>query len=103
MTVVVSLTSVFVSQPPLSKPPPRGPTFVPPKMPVSRRMKVDLPQPESAATPMRTTPPSAAMVISDRALARTFVDFRAVRVGTRAWAARARARMIFAMLLACGG
>ena len=51
---------------------------------------------------MRTTPPSAAMVISDRALARTFVDFRAVRVGTRAWAARARARMIFAMLFACG-
>ena len=57
MTVVVSDTSVFVSHEPASKPPPRGPTFVPPKMPVRRRMKVDLPQPESAETPMRTTSP----------------------------------------------
>jgi hypothetical protein len=52
MTVVRSETRVFVSHPPFSKPPPRGPTTSPPKMEVRRRMKVDFPQPESAATPM---------------------------------------------------
>lgn len=48
-------TREFVSQPPLSNPPPSGPTVSPPKMDVSRRMNVDFPQPESAATPITTT------------------------------------------------
>src|SRR3569832_1793949 len=52
MTVVRSETRVFVSQPPLPNPPPRGPTTSPPKMLVRRRMKVDFPHPESAATPI---------------------------------------------------
>lgn len=52
MTVVRSETRVLVSHPPLPNPPPRGPTTSPPKMEVRRRMKVDFPQPESAATPI---------------------------------------------------
>ena len=48
MTVVMSEISVFVSRPMSSS------LDSPPKMEVRRRMKVDLPQPESAATPMIT-------------------------------------------------
>ena len=62
--MVKSETRVLVSHPPLPKPPPSGPTTSPPKMLVSRRMKVDFPQPESAATPMTTgtCPFSSAML-----------------------------------------
>merc|ERR1719353_2355780 len=55
MAVVLSETRVFVSQDPLSKPPPRGPTLAPPKTLVNLLMKVDFPHPESAATPMTIT------------------------------------------------
>ena len=48
MTVVMSETSVLVSRP-MSRS-----LDSPPKMEVMRRMKVDLPQPESAATPITT-------------------------------------------------
>jgi len=64
MTVVRSETRVLVSHDPLSNPPPRGPTTSPPKMLVRRRMKVDFPHPESAATPimMGVWPASRAML-----------------------------------------
>ena len=48
MTVVMSDTSVLVSRPMSSS------LDSPPKIDVRRRMKVDLPQPESAATPTTT-------------------------------------------------
>jgi hypothetical protein len=63
--VVRSETKVLVSHPSgVPNPPPRGPTTSPPKMLVRRRMKVDLPQPESAATPIMIglTPSARAML-----------------------------------------
>ena len=54
--MVTSDTSVLVSHPPgAPNPPPRGPTFFPPKTFVNLLMNVDLPHPESAATPMTMT------------------------------------------------
>jgi len=61
MTVVMSEMSVLVSRP-------IGRHFdSPPKMEVRRRMKVDLPQPESAATPMTTAESSICTCDSWRA------------------------------------
>ena len=54
--MVTSDTRVFVSHPPgAPNPPPRGPTFAPPKTFVSLLMNVDFPHPESAATPITIT------------------------------------------------
>jgi hypothetical protein len=68
--VVVSEMSVFESGLP-----PSGGDALPPNSEVMRRMKVDLPQPESAARPMTTGPSRAA---------RTTVFTRAARVLTGA-------------------
>ena len=51
---------------------------MPPKREVMRRMKVDLPQPESAARPMRTGPSRSALTVTLRLAART-TDFPETR------------------------
>ena len=50
-----------------------GGVALPPKREVMRRMKVDLPQPESAARPMMTGPSRAAWVTTLRRTARVLV------------------------------
>ena len=53
--------------------PPSGGVALPPKREVMRRMKVDLPQPESAARPMTTGPSAFAEVTTLRRAARVLV------------------------------
>ena len=55
-----------------------GGVALPPKREVMRRMKVDLPQPESAARPMRTGPSRSALTVTLRLAART-TDFPETR------------------------
>ena len=65
-----------------------GGEALPPKREVMRRMKVDLPQPESAARPMRTGPSRSALTVTLRLAART-TDFPETREPWNLRAARA--------------
>ena len=87
---------MLVSHPPFPNPPPRGPTTSPPKMEVRRRMKVDFPHPESAATPMTmgVCPSFKAMLrLLEEAGARTLEPMKAVGAKAAAEAKEAAAKV----------